>query len=102
MQIARVFFDVHMGKNFIGLTQLCKDAGFDIREKTEAYVVFVNSKHTKFKLFAGTDYLVYHDNKNKRFPLDAIRNLPSAFDSTGRFAFNKALEKTVREQLGIA
>ena len=98
MQIARVFFDVHMGKNFKGLISICHKSGMKPEAETKSYVVFVNHNHTKFKLMIGRDYLVYHDNGNRRFPLDAIKYLPNAF-SGGQFQFSRALEKSVKSHM---
>ena len=61
---------------------------------------FMNSKHTKFKMLIGNKYLVYHDNGDRKIPLEAIQHLPSAITGD-RFTFDKALEITMREKLGL-
>lgn len=96
MRIARVFLDTHMGKNFKGLMDICRKAGFYPSENNEDYTVFINSKHTKFKLLVGSKYLIYFDNKDKRFPIDAIKYMPMAF-SGKEFDFSKAIEKQIRD-----
>ena len=40
MQIARVFFDVHMGKNFKGLLKICHKNKYLPEALRESYVVF--------------------------------------------------------------
>lgn len=98
MQIARVFFNVHMGQNFQGLLRICRDNRLKPEQNPESYVVFINTAKTKFKLLIGDKYLVYHSNGNKVIPLDAIQFLPHAF--TGReFKFDAAIEKLVRNKL---
>lgn len=47
MQIAQIFFDVHMGLAFKGLGEILKKNKVDSRN---AYVVFMNKKKNKFKL----------------------------------------------------
>lgn len=98
MRIARVFFDVHMAKNFNGLLSICHKAGIKPEAEGESYIVFVNGAHTKFKLLVGNQYIVYHDNRTRRFPLDAIRYLPDAFNGKS-FVFEKAIEKSLQEKL---
>lgn len=95
MQIARVFFDTHMGLAFKGLEDLCRKN--KVNPSYEQYVMFINKKRTKFKLLIGNKYLVYHDNKNQPFPLEAIRNLPLAF-AGDTFDFSKAMDKTIQEK----
>jgi len=97
MQIARVFLDVHMGKNFTGLLDILRKE--KVNNQLNQYVVFINSKHTKFKVLVGDKYLVYHDNKDKRFPIDAIKYLPLAFEGK-EFKFSKAVEKLIKEKYG--
>jgi hypothetical protein len=95
MQIARVFFDVHMGQNFKGLMDMCKKNHINV--SYSQYILFINKKRTKFKMFVGDKYLVYHDNRGQAFPLEAIKNLPLAFEGD-TFDFSKAITKTVEEK----
>ena len=76
MQIAQIFFDVHMGLAFNGLGEILKKNKVDARN---SYVVFMNKKKNKFKLLMNDKYLVYHDNKNNPVSLDSLRYLPQAF-----------------------
>lgn len=98
MQIARVFFDVHMGQNFKGLLKICHKAGIRVEAESDSYVVFINSAMTKFKVLVGNKYLVYHDNRNRRIALEAIQYLPSAFRGTS-FDFNIATAKSLAKKL---
>jgi hypothetical protein len=100
MRIARVYFDVHMGQAFAGLMSICHKSGFKPEEKADSYVVFINKKRTKFKLLVGNQYLIYHDNKDKQFPLEAIQHLPQAF--TGKqFEFATAVDKAIRTKMEL-
>ena len=100
MRIARVFFDTHMGKNFRGLKKVCAENGLKNEDIQNSYLVFINSKHTKFKVLLGNKYLVYHDNGNKPVPLDAIRFLPRAFEGE-QFVFDKAVKALLQEKLSL-
>ena len=93
MQIAQIFFDTHMGKNFQGLNDILRKAKVNPQN---SYIVFLNSKKTKFKLLVSDKYLVYHDNKDKQIDLNSLRHLPRAFDGD-KFNFSKAVEAAVHE-----
>ena len=94
MQIAQIFFNVHMGLAFNGLGEILKKNKIDPRDKL---VVFLNSKKTKFKLLINDKYLVYHDNKNSMIDLNSIRHLPRAFEGN-EFNFSKAVDAAIREK----
>lgn len=94
MQIAQIFFDTHMGKNFVGLNDICKKAKVDSRD---SYVVFMNTKKTKFKILVSDKYLVYHDNKDQQIDLNSLRHLPRAFEGD-KFNFSKAVEAAITEK----
>jgi len=99
MEIARVFLDVNMGLGFQGLERIMNEA--KIKKSTlsdKSFIVFVNRRATKFKLLVGSTYLVYFNNGDKRFPLEALSNLPLAFEGN-KFNFNKAIERTIRQKL---
>lgn len=98
MQIARVFFDVNMQKNFDGLLKVCHKEGFKPEAQKESYVVFINKAKTRFKLLVNNTYLIYHDNGTRRFPLDAIQYLPQAFKGE-TFDFSKSIEKTLLDKM---
>lgn len=94
MNIAQIFFDTHMGKNFVGLNDIMRKAKVDPRN---AYVVFMNTKRTKFKLMVSDKYLVYHDNKDQQIDLNSLRHLPRAFEGD-KFNFSKAVEGSINEK----
>lgn len=96
-----MFLDVSMGLGFQGLTRVMTEAKIKVSALSDrSVIVFVNRAGTKFKCLIGTTYLVYFNNGDKRFPLEAIANLPSAFQGT-TFDFNRAIEKTLRTKLGV-
>lgn len=97
MEIARVFFDVHMSLNFQGLSRILKDHKIKPETlDTSDLVIFMNRKMTKFKLLIGQNYLVYHSNGNKRVNLEAIQYFPQFFD--GKRLDFKAAEKRALER----
>lgn len=98
MQIARVFFDVNMGRNFKGLLEIARKAGIKPAQERESFIVFINRAGTKFKVLMGNSYLVYHDNGNRRFPLEALQYLPSAFKGTS-FDFTTAVAKSLAKKM---
>lgn len=97
MEIARVFFGVHMGYAFQGLGQVLRKSG--IKPETmgnNELIVFMNTKMTAFKLMVGPHYLVYHNNRGRKFPLEAISHFPQFFNGKTldfKGAERKALEK---------
>lgn len=98
MNIARVFFNVHMGQNFKGLLKVCHDAGMRPEAMAKSYIVFVNSSRTKFKLLVGNKYLVYHDNGHREFDLGALRYLPEAFKG-GKFSFDASVRRALSKHI---
>lgn len=99
MNIARVFFDVHLGQSFEGLGLLMKKNKIDPRTLPNGdFVIFINRKATAFKLLAGASYLVYYKNGNRRIPLDAIQHLPASFGGT-ELEFNRVIERTLRSKV---
>lgn len=97
MEIARVFFGVHMAYGFQGLAKVLVDNKMKIETlKENGFIVFMNSKMTAFKLLVGPHYIVYYNNKGKRVPLEAISQFPSFFNGKTldfKGAERKALEK---------
>lgn len=94
MQIAQIFFDTHMGKNFVGLNEIARKAKVNTKENL---IVFMNTKKTKFKLLIDDKYLVYHDNKDQMIDLNYLRHLPRAFEGT-KFDFSKSVEAAITEK----
>lgn len=100
MNIARVFFDVHMGQSFQGLSRLLHKNKIDPRTLGVGdFVIFINRAGTAFKLFAGNTYLVYYKNEDRhKIPLDAIQYLPASFGGT-ELEFNRAVEKSLKAKV---
>jgi hypothetical protein len=94
MQVAHIFFDVHMGLAFNGLGDILKKNRIN---PSGSHVVFLNKKRNKFKLLINDKYLVYHDNKNNPVSMDSIRHLPQAFVGE-KFDFSKSVEAAIREK----
>lgn len=99
MGIARVFFDVSMANNFDGLREVMRKAKLNPdRMKSDEFTIFVNRRQNAFKLFVGTNYLVYHKNGNRRFPLEAIQYFPRHFDGKA-IDFDRAVETALMKKL---
>lgn len=99
MEIARVFLDQDMRCNFPGIQKTLRKALIKPETLSEkSFIVFLNSKGTKFKLLVGTSYLIYYTNGNRPIPLEAISHLPSCFEGK-RFDFSRAVSKTLEGKL---
>jgi len=102
MRIARVYFEQDMRCNFPGLEAVMRKEGVDPQTlPSGSFTLFMNAARTKFKMMVGNAYLVYFSNGNKRIPLEAIQHLPQFFDGT-TLDFAKAIEKSVKEKMGLA
>lgn len=99
MEIARVYLDVSMALGFNGLTEVLKKTKVDINTLPSGkFTVFVNRKHTAFKLLVGKNILIYHNNQGRKFPLEALTEIPNFFDGT-TLKFSHAIKKTVIDKL---
>lgn len=64
------------------------------------YVVFINSKKDRMKVYASNNVLAYlRLEDGRRIDLNTVREIPRAFAASGRIDYDKALEKVVREGL---
>jgi len=98
MEIARVFFNVSMSLGFPGLTGVLNEAGMKAKNmKENQLTLFINKKHTRFKMLIGQNYLLYHNNGERRFPLEAVKHFPSFFDGK-RINVSGAIEKSILEK----
>ena len=62
-------------------------------------ILFINKAQTAFKLLVGPHYIVYHNNKGRKFPLEAIQHFPEFFDGK-RLDFSGAVAKAISQKLG--
>ncbi len=98
MKMTRVFFGVHMGQAFQGLTTIVKESKTTLTP--DSNIVFINRKMTAFKVLRGKDYLVYYNNGKHQIPLDALKFLPQQFGGS-KFEVDKMIEKSLRTKLGL-
>lgn len=100
MVIKRIYFDTSMAFSFERLTEIMRKSSMPIESlKAGEFVVFVNRKQTAFKLLATTNVMVYHNNKNRRFPITAITHFPEFFDGH-TINITKAVERDIKQQTG--
>lgn len=98
MEIARVYFDVHMGLAFNGLKKIMKKTKVDPDSLPDGkFTVFINRKQTKFKCLVGSNILVYHDNGQRRFPLEVVSEFPRFFNGQ-KLDFTRAVEAAIRKK----
>ena len=82
---------------FPGLTKVMQDAGMKKNLSENALTLFINKRHTRFKMLIGQNYLLYHNNNGRKFPLEAIKHFPQFFDGK-KINVSAAIEKTIREK----
>lgn len=99
MEIARVYLDTHMGMGFDGLKSIMRKSKVDPDSLTAGkFTVFINRKQTKFKVLIGSSFLIYHNNGERKFPLEAISHFPTFFDGK-KLDFSRAVEKVIMAKL---
>lgn len=92
-----MFFDIHMGFSFQGLSRVLVENKMKIESLPEnGFIVFMNRSMTAFKLLVGPHYIVYHNNKGRKVPLEAIQHFPAFF--TGKKLDFKGAERRALEK----
>ena len=64
------------------------------------YVVFVNRKKDRIKVFAANNIIAYHKSVEGRIDMGTIALIPKAFEGSGNLNYNKALKKRLELKLG--
>lgn len=87
--------DLRCGHN--GLSALSRQNGIDITKlRPGQYVLFINSKKDKLKLYACNNVLAYlRLPAGGRLNMAAIQLIPRAFQNTGRIDYDKALREVL-------
>jgi hypothetical protein len=99
--IIRCFLDSDLRSSHDGLADQAKKSGIKVEDlKQGEYVVFVNSKKDRVKVYAAYHVLAYIKlPAGTSMDLNVIRAIPKAFTASGRLDYNKALRETVEEKL---
>jgi len=98
MVIKRIYFDTSMAFSFDRLAEIMRKSHMPVESlKSGEFIVFVNRKQTAFKLLATANVMVYHNNKNRKFPVTAITHFPEFFDGK-TIDLAKAVEREIKQQ----
>ncbi len=99
--IIRCFLDSDLRCSHDGLAEQAKKSGIKVEDlKTGEYVVFVNHKKDRVKVYAAFNVLAYLKlPPGTSMDLNVIRAIPRAFTASGRLDYDKALKETVEEKL---
>lgn len=99
--IVRVFLDADMRCSQPGLSALALKHKFKVEELGHGeFLIFINSKRNKLKLYAGGDVLAYYRMaKGERLDMRVIQKIPRAFMGTGKLNYTEELRTVIREEL---
>lgn len=86
-----------------GLTALAKKNGIHTG-KLEAgqYVVFINSRKDRLKLYAANNVVAYLKLEDgRKIDLNTIRLIPQVFNGSGKIDYDRALRETLETALRL-
>jgi hypothetical protein len=90
-----------MAKSFIGLEQVMRDSKLNPDTIPNGkFTIFINRRQNAFKILIGKHHLVYHNNGNRKFPLEAIQTFPEFFDGK-KIDFAAAVKKAIQRKLAL-
>jgi len=83
-----------------GLSALARKYKLDVNNLGAGeFVVFINPRHTKMKIYAANEVLCYIRPKDGRVSLDTVRYFPAVFNAKGKIDYDEALRLSLTEAL---
>lgn len=83
-----------------GLSDLAKKDGIRVKDLAPGeMIVFVNAKRDRVKVYASSNVLAYLRLERGSIDLNTIREIPKAFQGSGKIDYDKALKETVESAL---
>jgi hypothetical protein len=97
--IVKIFPDSDLRRGHLGLKidAAKRNVNVGTLEHGE-FVMFLNRRQDKFKLYAANNTLVYYTHTRGRINLEAVKYFPQIFNA-GQFSYDKALEKVLTRRL---
>lgn len=90
--IVQVFQDADLRSGHDGLTKLAKKHGIATGLlEAGSFVVFINSRKDKVKIFAANNTISYTKSPSGRLQMEAISKIPTYFGGQG-FVYDKVLK----------
>lgn len=99
-RILQIISDVSMANSHDGLTAIAKKHGLDTKNiEVGTYLVFINSKKDKMKIYAASETIAYvRLARGRHIDLRVIAEIPRVF--TGRRVnYDQALELMINKRL---
>jgi len=99
--IIRCFLDSDLRSGHLGLTnQARKEKVFTNELGAGEYVVFINRKRDRVKVYTGNEVIAYMKApRGTQIDLRVIEQIPKAFLSRGSLSYDRALEKVLSERV---
>lgn len=102
MKTVHVFLGADMRSMHRGLREIAKANGIDLTKlkKGEA-AVFINASKNKLKSYSFNGVISYvrFDDPQRPIDLNALDELPKAFDPNGKLDYSRALKATLEKRL---
>ncbi len=100
-RVVQVFIGADLRGQHPSLTKLCRKNGIDVTTLLPGhYVIFINSKRNRLKVFAANNVLAYLKMPEGQYlDMRTIQYIPQAFTASGNIDYNKALKETVEKAL---
>lgn len=102
-RVMQVFFNVNMAKQHGGLREIMAENGIDPDEIAPTqYVVFVNHRRDKVKLYAAKGVLAYVRLDGRELTMEALTEIPKAFRGSPNINANQTLLTAIETGLESA
>lgn len=103
MELTHIFTGVDMRQGHDGLRQVAKGKVNLLNMPDGSAVAFISNDRKRMKVYTFNHVLSYIRREDIKRPIDlqALQEFPRAFDSAGRFDYNKALKLRLMKALKI-
>lgn len=100
-RIRQAFLDVSMNCQHRGLTKVAKRGGVNVHDlKPGEFVLFVNARFDKMKLFATQNIIIYiAAPKGRKVSQKFLEELPKIFDTNATLNYDEALQPVLKKYL---
>lgn len=102
MKTVHFFLGADLRSQHLGLIAIAKKANIDLlRLNAEEAVIFINSAKNKIKSFSYNGVVSYikFDDPKRGIDMDALNEIPKAFDKNGTLNYTKALKASLEKRM---
>lgn len=100
-RILRCFLHADLRSGHVGLTKTAAKEGVDVTKLAPGeFVVFINGRKDRLKVYTASNVVAYLITaQGQRVDLNTIREIPRAFQATGKIDYDATLKETLEKSL---